>query len=695
MYSRYGALRVAAALGLLTIAASAIGQAGVGVGVGVWSTHGPEGGNVYCIVPDPSDPSTLYAGTPLGVFKSADGGASWRASAAGMPAARVQTIAVDPTATSTLYAGTLTPNGVPSLGLFKSTDGGASWAPINNGLIDPVTASAPLDVAALAIDPRNSSTLLAGTRFSEVFQSIDGGMTWQPKTSGGFDLALQVSAFQFDPSDPAKVYAASTQGLLRSTDGGESWDFYGDAGIPFFTLAIDPTTPSTIYAGDATGFGILKSTDSGNHWVQMNASLPMNQDAAGSFWPLVTALAVDPSHTSTVYAATYGNGLFQSTNGAVSWASADTGLRISYIGAIAIEPGQSATLHVGTFGAGIYQSVDAARTWTSSSGGLDLGLVTALVLDAAAPGTIYASTFDGVHKSSDGGARWQPVSNGLPVAPVAALALVPGGTASLLAGTFGGGLFKSSDGGATWSASAQGLNDLYVSSVVVDPSTPSTLYAGTDHPDRGSPERVFKSTDGGATWTQTTLNASVYTIDFLAVNPGDPSQVVAGSQGVTAYFQSRDAGKTWATVKPSASCGGVNAFLFDPSGSTLYIAGTAGACRTTDNGTTWAASSVGSYSIRSLAIDPLNAAILYAGTALDIVTNTAGVFRSTDRGQTWELLGSGFPPTTVAALVIDDSETVRAGTRGSGVAGLAIVENRPPIQPPPSTGRRTTQLAPR
>ena len=94
-------LVLSAAFGLLAGARSASGQEAA------WTTNGPLGGSVYCLVPDPSHPSTLYAGTAEGVFRSDDGGASWRAASAGLPSARVQTIAIDPS--RLLEAGILHP----------------------------------------------------------------------------------------------------------------------------------------------------------------------------------------------------------------------------------------------------------------------------------------------------------------------------------------------------------------------------------------------------------------------------------------------------------------------------------------------------------------------------------------------------------------------------------------------------------
>ena len=233
------------------------------------------------------------------------------------------------------------------------------------------------------------------------------------------------------------------------------------------------------------------------------------------------------------------------------------------------------------------------------------------------------------------------------------------------------------------------MNDSFIGALFVDPNNSSILYAGTAHPDNSS-ERVYKSTDGGTTWSQTTLDANVYPIDFLAVNPGNSSQVVAGSNNVAAYFQSLDAGKTWATVNPTSNCGGVNGFLFNSSGSTLYLAGSTGVCRTSDKGTTWNQAAVGTSSVTSLALDPLQSNTLYAGTALNAAAYTGTVYRSTDGGQTWSPLGSGFPPSTASSLVMDASGTLRAGTRGAGVALLAILENRQAIQAPKPEGHTRT-----
>jgi photosystem II stability/assembly factor-like uncharacterized protein len=684
---RAGILSLAVALGPLAAAGPASGQDGA------WTTRGPFGGSLYCLVSDPSHAATLYAGTDRGVYRSDDAGASWQAANAGLPAFRVETIAIDPSSPSTLYAGTLTPDGVASVGIFKSTDGAASWTAINEGLIDPFTGIAPLDVWSLAVDPRNPQTILAGSRFSEIFKSVDGGQTWQFKTLGGYLAGLETSAFQFDPSSSSRVLAASTLGLLRSTDGGESWGSYGNVSDSFFTLVADPSSATTFYAGNINGSGIFKSTDGGAHWSTINRGLPSNQGATGAL-PLVLGFAVDPAHPTTLYAGTYGNGLYRSTDGGANWSSAGAGMRTSYVTAFAFGP--SSTLVAATLGGGVYRSADGGGAWTPSSEGLDLGLANALLADPAAPVAVFAAFSDGVYKSSDGGGTWQAVNNGLPVAPVSALAARPGSPRTLLAATLGGGVFKSTDGGETWSASAQGLTDSFISSIVVDPTNPLALYAGTNHSGSSS-QRVFKSADGGGTWTQTSLDARQFPITSLAVNPANASQVIAGSESVAGYYQSLDAGATWSAVTTDTNCGGINAVLFDPAGSTLFLAGTTGVCRSKDGGKTWTlASPAPLASIGALLIDSSNPAILYAAASPAVTGGTGGVFQSLDSGVTWQPLGTGLSDSAVTSLALDAPRGVlHAGIFRGGVAELALPFDRKPVTPLPSDGRETRRVPPR
>ena len=472
-----------------TLALAALAAAGAGAETGPWVSNGPPGASVYCIVPAPSSPSTVYVGTGRGVWRGRRGGTIWEPASGGLPADRTQAVAVDPTDASTLYAGTVTPSdGTPSHGIFKSQDGGASWIQASDGLVDPFSGIEPLDVAALSIDPSNPQVILAGTRFSEIFRSTDGGASWTPQTLGGAGLTLETTAFARDPGNPQRVYAASSRGLLLSLNGGESWGFFGNAGISFFSVAVDPTAPSTLYAGNVTGFGVGKSTDGGATWSEANGNLPQNTVGSISLFPAILAVAVDPSGAA-VYLTTQGNGTFKSIDGGASWNPVNDGLNELDLHSLAFLPGSPATILAGGNGGGVYRSTNGADTWSTSSSGLDEALVSTVVTSPGSPGAVYASTFDGVHASSDAGVSWRRASGGLPPEPVASLALrfvvtlLPGDQETLFAGTLGAGLRASTDGGASWSASGLGPHRRFRLRRHARPDrTPSTLYAGTDHP---------------------------------------------------------------------------------------------------------------------------------------------------------------------------------------------------------------------
>ena len=666
---------------------------------GQWSMNGPEGGSVYCIVPDPFVSSTLYAGTRHGVVRSTDGGATWQPSASGMPSVQVTTITPDTTTVGTLYAGTRTDAGVPSVGIFKSTDGADTWTAINSGLVDTTTGLSPVDVNVIGIDPNNPAALLAGTQNSDIFKSTDGGATWHAVTNDGFLFGFSATAFQYLPTNTATVYAASNEGLLRSTDSGENWFLFGNEGDSLSALLIDPkTTPITVYAGSADGGGILKSTDGGINFKAINKNLPVNQGSQGPYSPLILALAFDPSSSSTLYAGTYGNGLFKSTD-ASTWSAAGVGMRDLFVSALGFAGGSSTAIFAGTLQGGIYESSDSAQTWEMSSAGLEQSNIFAFAADPGAPGTAYAATFDGLRKTTDAGLTWQEADSGIPLFTVTGLALSPGSPATLFAASNGGGLVTSTDGGATWSVvSSSTLSDKYVSSVVADPTNPATLYAGTGHPYTGSnPERLFKSTNGGASWTQTSLNAGGSSVDIISVNPAQSAQVFAASHGTAGLFQSLDGGTSWSTLTTDSACGGINAILFDPSGQTMYLAATRGVCKSTDGAKTWAFSAVANLaSVQALCFDPLDAAILYAGATPFANGGSGGVFASSDGGVTWTPVGSGLPADIpVSTLVADGgAQMLYAGTQGSGVATLPLLTSRARVQLPAET-HRTRLVSPR
>lgn len=159
--------------------------------------------SVTSLAIDPKKPQNLYAAVETG-FKTTDGGRSWRALNAGL--GTVRAFAVDPHAPEVVYAAT-------SLGVFKSVDGGKRWQGFNTGLTDTY-------VRTLAIDPRNSKALYAGTydtfHSGGVYRSTNGGRTWRAMNNGLTDLRIEALAVS---SNGRVVYAGTPDGLFTTVVG--------------------------------------------------------------------------------------------------------------------------------------------------------------------------------------------------------------------------------------------------------------------------------------------------------------------------------------------------------------------------------------------------------------------------------------------------------------------------------------------
>lgn len=306
-------------------------------------------------------------------------------------------------------------------------------------------------------------------------------------------------AIAVDPTTPTTVYAASgLAGIFKSTNGGGTWAAINNGLVAsgsfstgsIVTLAVDPTTPTTLYAG--TSSGLLRSTDGGVNWNPLPLVL--------SGLAAVDAVVIDPTTPTTIYVATtgwgpVGGGVFKTTNGGTDWSAVGSGLPaapqsgLAGVTGLVIDPLTPTTLYAvaGAYGSGtdLYKSIDGGTIWASASTGQSGTYVESLVIDPTAPTTLYA----------------------------------------VLAPATGGGLgvFKTTDGGASWSAANSGLPGA-IWSVALDPASPSTLYAG-----EAITGGVFKSTDGGESWTAVaTPNGQFVSTFAFSPNPGGPSTIYAG-----------------------------------------------------------------------------------------------------------------------------------------------------------------------
>jgi uncharacterized repeat protein (TIGR01451 family) len=298
-------------------------------------------------------------------------------------------------------------------------------------------------------------------------------------------------------------------------------------------IAVDPTTPTTVYVGGPDG-GVWKSTNSGTNWTPIFDSQPTLS---------VASIAIAHSASNTIYVGTgdpygrggqvsyMGAGVFRSTNGGTSWTQL-----LSPLQGIA---------GAGEPGGGSVDSIAVSPTTSTT--------VLAAIHSGPYPNSAFYTGSDptfGIWRSTDGGNNWTHVYTANPIGKLfydptnATVAW-----ASQAAGTAG--VLKSTDGGATW-LPANGSGGTALPStdsnieLAVAPSSTNTLYAGPQDPNSHALLGLYRTTDGGATWSQV-AGAPFYctSCDYanvLAVSPTNPNYVLAGGFNL---YRSQDGGATW------------------------------------------------------------------------------------------------------------------------------------------------------
>lgn len=297
--------------------------------------------------------STKTTGPDGGIYRTADGGDSWRqlqvinigtkrASIANMG---IVTLTTDPQDPNTIYAGTM------ENGVMFSNDGGESW--------QPATGLSVGRVNAIAVDAKAKCTVYA-TLANQIMKTTTCSRDWtriyyDPRTDKSF------TALVSDWYNTNVVYAATNDGdVLRSDNAGESWRVvHRVQGVRINHLVMDPRDSRVLY-GATQGSGLIKTMDGGQTWTNIRKEFEDFNDARRP-----NLVALDPSNANRVYTISK-YGILMSDNGGSTW----TALKLPTppgtveMKAMAIHPRDPKRIVYATNKAVIW-SIDGGTTWTT------------------------------------------------------------------------------------------------------------------------------------------------------------------------------------------------------------------------------------------------------------------------------------------------------------------------------------------
>lgn len=377
-----------------------------------------------------------------------------------------------------------------------------------------------------------------------------------------------------------------------------------NVGARITDLAIHPTNPDLVYAATASG-GLLRTTDGGQTW------LPLFQDEAAL---TVGDIALDPQDPDVIYVGTgeanaislsfFGNGLYRSTDAGATWQH--LGLEDSiYIARVLVDPTDSQRLYVAATGRlfgtdtnrGVYRSTDGGQSWDRAFALTDSTACTDLAMHPTNPDILYAAMWErvrgltyrrsggpssGLWRTSDGGDTWHELTAGLPTGadvgrigvticesqPDVMYAIYADADASFE------GVYRSTNGGDTWSATSDGgmggiysTFGWYFGQIRVQPTNPNNVFA------MGVP--MYRTTNGGSSWFEEGANMHVdhHALEFC---PSLPSRAYQGNDG--GLYRSNDSGNTWTKLYDQPT-NQFYAIEIDPSDPSHLYGGTQ------DNGT--------------------------------------------------------------------------------------------------------------
>jgi photosystem II stability/assembly factor-like uncharacterized protein len=562
--------------------------------------------SIHSMTQSQFDPSTLLVGTTAGVWISKNSGDDWqRISSSTMPV-NIDSLAVDPRNGSTMYAGTW-------WRAYKTTDSGKNWRLIKNGMIDDS------DVFAVTIDPRDNDHLISSA-CSGIYESVNGGEKWS-KIQGIPSQSRRTRDIVQHPSVPGTIYAATTEGFWMSANGGKSWMLTTQRNLEINSIAVHPAQPNRIFIG-TNNYGVMVSNDGGRNFV------PTNINFTSRF---ASTIVPDAERPNRVYAATN---------------------------------------NTTTGGGFFFISDDGGRNWQPTRS-LDIARISpfAILQDKVNPNLMYLGTNVGIYRSLDRGGSWTIMA-----APKAAAAKKP------VARKGAKGKAAAVPKAPVASAGPKLLPAFTEKVKVLVPTGDGKngVFAGTD-------KGLYRSYDPSKGWEKIDLGPGTNENIFVVANSPGAIWVGTATSGV---IVSRDDGRTWVKAGSGGAEDGVpiSSIAIDPKNqSNVYVGTSQTLYLSRDGGKTWTRRGgnlpLGNYT--SILINPLDSDEIYVSSALE---SDGGMFYSSDAGVKWRRVDSKemkLPSRRIWTMAFDptDPKRIYAGTHSSGVYRIERKPDTASVEP--------------